>query len=170
MKDLRNKIMPCIEQGFFKKPRNIARGIDFDRKLYMIRRVFEQSNVDTYVVSMSSRTIVYKGMFLVKQLRRFYADLQDEACESALALVHSRFSTNTTPSWERAHPNRFILHNGEINTIRGNVDRMFAREETMPWELGLAEAHQTLIENGLRQQVILETDGKLMTGMQNPYA
>ena len=123
--------MPCIEQGFFKKPRNIARGIDFDRKLYMIRRVFEQSNVDTYVVSMSSRTIVYKGMFLVKQLRRFYADLQDEACESALALVHSRFSTNTTPSWERAHPNRFILHNGEINTIRGNVDRMFAREETM---------------------------------------
>src|SRR5699024_5206237 len=79
----------------------------------------------------SSRTIVYKGMFLVDQLRKFYPDLQDEDYVSAIAMVHSRFSTNTTPSWERAHPNRLILHNGEINTIRGNVDRMLAREETM---------------------------------------
>ena len=79
----------------------------------------------------SSRTIVYKGMFLVGQLRKFYTDLTEPDCESAIALVHSRFSTNTTPSWERAHPNRYILHNGEINTIRGNVDRMLAREETM---------------------------------------
>ncbi len=123
--------MPYMMQGILEKPRDIAAGIDFDRKLYVIRRVFEQSNDNTYVPSLSSRTIVYKGMFLVGQLRRFYCDLQDPDYESALALVHSRFSTNTTPSWERAHPNRIILHNGEINTIRGNVDRMFAREETM---------------------------------------
>jgi glutamate synthase (ferredoxin) len=93
--------------------------------------VFEQSNDNTYVASFSSRTIVYKGMFLVGQLRGFYLDLEQPEYESAIALVHSRFSTNTTPSWERAHPNRLILHNGEINTIRGNADRMLAREETM---------------------------------------
>ena len=123
--------MPHIMQCFLKKPEDTEKGLAFDRKLYVIRRVFEQSNDNTYVASLSSRTVVYKGMFLVCQLRRFYHDLQDEAYESAIALVHSRFSTNTTPSWERAHPNRFILHNGEINTIRGNVDRMLAREETM---------------------------------------
>ena len=100
----------------------------------MARRVFEQSNDDTYVVSLSSRTIVYKGMFLVEQLRLFFADLQDKDYESAIATVHSRFSTNTNPSWERAHPNRFIVHNGEINTIRGNVDKMLAREEKMESE------------------------------------
>ena len=97
----------------------------------MARREFEQSNDNTYVVSCSSRTVVYKGMFLVGQLRKFYPDLQDPDYESAIAMVHSRFSTNTNPSWERAHPNRFILHNGEINTIRGNADRMLSREETM---------------------------------------
>ncbi len=123
--------MPCICQCFVKRPADCARGLDFDRRLYVARRVFEQSNVNTYIPSFSSRTIVYKGMFLVGQLRQFYADLTDPDCESAIALVHSRFSTNTTPSWERAHPNRYILHNGEINTIRGNVDRMLAREETI---------------------------------------
>ncbi len=123
--------MPHISQCFVKRPENLARGIEFDRRLYIIRRQFEQSREDTYVCSLSSRTIVYKGMFLVGQLRRFYPDLQNSLYESAIAMVHSRFSTNTTPSWERAHPNRFILHNGEINTIRGNVDRMIAREETL---------------------------------------
>ncbi|BAK97956.1 glutamate synthase large subunit [Oscillibacter valericigenes Sjm18-20] len=123
--------MPHICQCFVKRPAGCVRGLDFDRKLYVARRVFEQSNVTTYVPSLSSRTIVYKGMFLVGQLREFYPDLSDLDCESAIALVHSRFSTNTNPSWERAHPNRYILHNGEINTIRGNVDRMLAREETM---------------------------------------
>ncbi|MCD7787990.1 MAG: glutamate synthase large subunit [Firmicutes bacterium] len=123
--------MPHIMQGFVRRPDGIARGLDFDRKLYVIRRVFEKSNEMTYVASLSSRTIVYKGMFLVHQLRRFYLDLQDTDYESAISMVHSRFSTNTTPSWERAHPNRMILHNGEINTIRGNCDRMLAREETM---------------------------------------
>ncbi|MCR4693293.1 MAG: glutamate synthase large subunit [Firmicutes bacterium] len=123
--------MPYIMQCFLKRPENIEKGIDFDRKLYVIRRVFEHCGEGTYVVSLSSRTIVYKGMFLVGQLRNFYHDLQSEDYKSAIAMVHSRFSTNTNPSWERAHPNRFLLHNGEINTIRGNADRMLAREETM---------------------------------------
>ena len=123
--------MPYIMQGFVKKPKDVNKGIDFDRKLYVARRVFEQTAEDTYVCSLSSRTIVYKGMFLVGQLRTFFKDLTDESYESAIALVHSRFSTNTNPSWERAHPNRFIVHNGEINTIKGNADRMLSREETM---------------------------------------
>lgn len=123
--------MPCIEQCFVARPEGVGRGLDFDRRLYIARRVFEQSSSGTYVVSLSSRTVVYKGMFLVGQLRRFYLDLRDPDYESAIATVHSRFSTNTIPSWERAHPNRMILHNGEINTIRGNIDRMLAREETM---------------------------------------
>ncbi len=123
--------MPCIEQCFIKRPCSISQGVDFDRKLYVIRREFEHSSIDTYIPSLSSRTIVYKGMFLVEQLRGFYLDLQDAAYESSIAMVHSRFSTNTNPSWERAHPNRVILHNGEINTIRGNADRMIAREETL---------------------------------------
>ncbi len=123
--------MPHIVQCFVKKPEGVKKGIEFDRRLYIIRREFEQSNDNTYVCSLSSRTIVYKGMFLVGQLRKFYLDLQKDDYKSALALVHSRFSTNTNPSWERAHPNRVILHNGEINTIRGNFDRMLAREETM---------------------------------------
>ncbi|MEY8322607.1 glutamate synthase large subunit [Lachnospiraceae bacterium 54-11] len=123
--------MPHIMQAFIKKPVGVEKGIAFDRLLYVARRVFEQSSDDTYVVSLSSRTIVYKGMFLVGQLRTFFADLQDKDYESAIAMVHSRFSTNTNPSWERAHPNRFIVHNGEINTIRGNADKMLAREENM---------------------------------------
>ena len=123
--------MPTIQQAFVKRPGDAARGLEFDRRLYVARRVFEQSNDNTYVPSLSSRTVVYKGMFLVGELRKFYLDLQNRDYHSAIACVHSRFSTNTNPSWERAHPNRLILHNGEINTIRGNADRMLAREETM---------------------------------------
>ena len=123
--------MPSIWQCFIKKPAKVSKGIDFDRKLYVVRRVFEQASNGTYVPSLSSRTIVYKGMFLVHDLRLFYADLQDPDYESAIGMVHSRFSTNTNPSWMRAHPNRFILHNGEINTIKGNTDAMLAREESI---------------------------------------
>ena len=123
--------MPYISQCFIERPKDCAKGIDFDRRLYIVRREFEQSSEDTYICSLSSRTIVYKGMFLVMQLRKFYDDLQDHDYETAIAIVHSRFSTNTTPSWNRAHPYRMIAHNGEINTIRGNIDRMLAREETM---------------------------------------
>ena len=138
------EVMPYIAQGFVAKPVQVKPGLDFDRKLYVARRVFEQSNEDTYVVSLSSRTIVYKGMFLVGELRRFFADLQDEDYRSAIAIVHSRFSTNTNPSWMRAHPYRFIVHNGEINTIRGNADKMAAREENMESEYFKYDMHKVL--------------------------
>lgn len=117
--------MPSIYQAF------VQGDTDLEQKLYVIRREFEKSCKETYVASLSSRTIVYKGMFLVSQLRKFYLDLQDENYKSAIAIVHSRFSTNTTPSWQRAHPNRYIAHNGEINIIRANVNKMLAREESM---------------------------------------
>lgn len=123
--------MPYIMQCFIEKPKTCQQRMDFERILYVIRREFEKSSPQTYVVSLSSSTIVYKGMFLVHQLRQFYDDLQDHDYHSAIALVHSRFSTNTNPSWQRAHPNRMIAHNGEINTIRGNANRMLAREETL---------------------------------------
>ena len=122
---------PAIYQAFIKRPQGMENDQDFDRKLYVIRRVFEQSNDNTYVPSLSCRTIVYKGMFLVGQLRTFFLDLLDADYESAIAMVHSRFSTNTNPSWLRAHPNRLVVHNGEINTIKSNVDKMLAREETI---------------------------------------
>ncbi|MCR5543932.1 MAG: glutamate synthase large subunit [Eubacterium sp.] len=130
--------MPVIEQVFIERPANLNSAennsnpdLEFDRILYIIRREFEQSNVNTYVPSLSCRTIVYKGMFLVGQLRTFFLDLEDKDYVSAIAMVHSRFSTNTNPSWKRAHPNRLMVHNGEINTIKGNADKMLAREETM---------------------------------------
>ena len=136
--------MPQIWQGFVARPEECPKGLDFDRKLYFARREFEQSNELTYVCSLSSRTIVYKGMFLVHELRRFYKDLQQESFVSAIATVHSRFSTNTTPSWQKAHPNRIIVHNGEINTITGNADKMLAREETMSCELFRDQMHKIL--------------------------
>ncbi|HBE15172.1 MAG TPA: glutamate synthase large subunit [Ruminococcaceae bacterium] len=166
--------MPHIEQCFINRPQDIKRGIDFDRKLYVVRRSFEQSNEDTYVASLSSRTIVYKGMFLVGDLRRFYLDLADEAYESAIALVHSRFSTNTFPSWQKAHPNRMIVHNGEINTIRGNSDKMLAREENM--------ASQYLMGDMDKVLPVINPDGSdsarldntleflVMSGMELPLA
>ena len=166
--------MPRIIQAFIRKPADVEPGLDFDRKLYIARRIFEQSNDNTYVVSMSSRTIVYKGMFLVGQLRTFFADLQDEAYESAIAMVHSRFSTNTNPSWERAHPNRFIVHNGEINTIRGNADKMLAREETMASPYFEGELHKILPvvnTNGSDSAMLDNTlEFLTMSGMPLPLA
>lgn len=123
--------MPFVMQCRVLRPSALPAGLPFERRLYLVRRQFEKSCADTYVASLSSRTVVYKGMLLVKQLGEFYPDLADETFTTAMAMVHSRFSTNTEPSWHRAHPNRLIAHNGEINTIRGNADRMLAREETM---------------------------------------
>ncbi len=123
--------MPHIMQAFIKKPKDCEKGIAFDRKLYVARMVFEKRETETYVVSCSSRTIVYKGMFLVKQLRLFYEDLNSLDYHSAIGIVHSRFSTNTNPSWQRSHPNRMMVHNGEINTITGNVDKMLSRENIL---------------------------------------
>ena len=136
--------MPAIWQCFITRPAHIACGLAFERFLYLLRRRFERRCPDAYVVSMSASTIVYKGMLLVGQLRAFYADLLDERYESALAMVHSRFSTNTQPSWKRAHPNRMIAHNGEINTIRGNRGRMQARESV--WDSPfLRENHKDVL-------------------------
>ena len=125
------RTMPRIRQCFLKRPDAFAAGQEFDRRLYLLRRTYERQNTEAYVCSLSCRTIVYKGMMLVNQLRSFYDDLQDVRYASRMAMVHSRFSTNTFPSWSKAHPQRMLLHNGEINTIRGNHDRMKAREETM---------------------------------------
>lgn len=166
--------MPHIVQAFIKKPEGVEKGLDFDRKLYIARRVFEQSNDNTYVVSMSSRTIVYKGMFLVGQLRTFFADLQDKDYESAITMVHSRFSTNTNPSWERAHPNRFMVHNGEINTIRGNADKMQAREENMASAHLKGQLHKVLPVVDRRGSDSAMLDNTLeflvMSGMELPLA
>ena len=166
--------MPHIMQGFVKKPATVKKGLDFDRRLYIARRLFEQSSEDTYVVSFSSRTVVYKGMFLVGQLRTFFADLQSDDFVSAIAMVHSRFSTNTNPSWERAHPNRFMVHNGEINTIRGNADKMLAREENMESEYLKGQMHKVLpaiSKTGSDSAMLDNTlEFLVMSGMDLPLA
>ena len=166
--------MPQIVQAFLQKPQEVEAGLPFDRRLYIARREFEQSNDNTYVVSMSSRTIVYKGMFLVGQLRTFFPDLQDPLYESAIALVHSRFSTNTNPSWERAHPNRLLVHNGEINTIRGNADKMLAREENMESPYLKDQMHKILpvVNRDGSDSAMLDNtlEFLVMSGMELPLA
>ena len=166
--------MPSIWQCFIKKPARVSKGIDFDRRLYIVRRVFEQASNGTYVPSLSSRTIVYKGMFLVHDLRLFYLDLQDEDYESAIGMVHSRFSTNTNPSWMRAHPNRFILHNGEINTIKGNTDAMLAREESIESPILQDDMNKTLpiINTSGSDSAMLDNalEFMVMNGMDLPLA
>ena len=151
--------MPDIWQAFIEKPADCEQGLAFDKKLYAVRLAFEKAdNHKTYICSLSSRTIVYKGMFLVHELRTFYKDLQSSEYTSALALVHSRFSTNTNPSWQRAHPNRLLAHNGEINTIRGNVDRMLARNG----EVDTSGSDSAMLDNTLEYFV--------MKGMPLPLA
>jgi glutamate synthase (ferredoxin) len=127
---------PCIRQVFIQRGSDQRDDLSFERKLYVIRKRAEKairySGMNGghffYVASLSARTIVYKGMLTPEQVIAFFPDLSDPAVESALAVVHSRFSTNTFPSWERAHPNRYLIHNGEINTLRGNINWMHARE------------------------------------------
>lgn len=135
--------MPTIRQIFIKKNPEIKDEKSFERVLFVIRKRAENlirygseaKDKSFYIASLSPKTIVYKGMLTPEQVRDFYVDLQDKDMVSAIALVHSRFSTNTFPSWERAHPNRYIIHNGEINTIRGNVNWMHAREANLQSEL-----------------------------------
>ena len=168
------RTMPRIRQCFLARPAGIAAGSDFDRRLYILRRVFEKQDTNTYICSLSGRTIVYKGMMLVSQLRSFYDDLQDVRYTSQLAMVHSRFSTNTFPSWSKAHPQRMLLHNGEINTIRGNHDRMKAREETMR-SLVMGEEMRRVLpvvtENGSDSQMLDNTlEFLCMNGFPLPLA
>ncbi|SFU75309.1 glutamate synthase large subunit [Butyrivibrio sp. M55] len=166
--------MPHISQCFIERPSDAARGIEFDRRLYCLRREYEKSSEDTYICSFSSRTIVYKGMFLVGQLRKFYEDLLSPDYRTAIALVHSRFSTNTTPSWQRAHPYRMIAHNGEINTIRGNSDRMLAREETMSSDVfgdDLSKVYPVISSSGSDSAMLDNTlEFLYMNGMDLPLA
>ena len=166
--------MPFICQCFLKRPEGVNKGLDFDRRLFCLRREYEQSSEDTYICSLSSRTIVYKGMFLVGQLRNFYEDLLSKDYKTAIALVHSRFSTNTTPSWQRAHPYRMIAHNGEINTIRGNADRMLAREETMSGAVltdDLKKVYPVIAASGSDSAMLDNTlEFLYMNGMELPLA
>lgn len=131
--------MPFIKQIFIGKNPLITDTQAFERKLYVIRRRAEKAALENgtcfYVSSLSSKTIVYKGMLSAEQVDEFYKELGNTAVESAIALVHSRYSTNTFPSWERAHPNRYLIHNGEINTLRGNVNWMAAREGNLKSKL-----------------------------------
>lgn len=135
--------MPRFIQVFIGRSEDIKSLMEFERKLYIIRKRAEKNIMPLceskggtfYISSLSCKTIVYKGMLTAEQLRNFYLDLADLDFISALAMVHSRFSTNTFPSWERAHPNRYIVHNGEINTIRGNVNWMRARQNGMDSDL-----------------------------------
>ena len=117
--------MPHMSQLFVAAPQGIG-GVDLDRRVYPLRKRAERNGV--YFPSLSSRTMVYKGMLTTMQLPQYFPDLRDTRCTSAIAIVHSRFSTNTFPSWPLAHPFRFVAHNGEINTVRGNRNRMHARE------------------------------------------
>jgi glutamate synthase domain-containing protein 2/glutamate synthase domain-containing protein 1/glutamate synthase domain-containing protein 3 len=127
---------PAMRQVFIGRGAGIADPLTFERKLYVIRRLAEkQINCDSapgsgafYIASLSARTVVYKGMLLSEQVRAYFPDLSNPWVESAIALVHSRFSTNTFPSWHRAHPYRYVTHNGEINTVKGNVNFMHARQ------------------------------------------
>src|ERR1700749_2764678 len=130
---------PVIRQVFIARGANCADADALERKLYVIRK---QSHKELrsrglpdqsafYIASLSTRTIIYKGMIIAERLAHYYNDLRDERVESALALVHARFSTNTFPSWELAHPFRFLAHNGEINTLRGNINWMMARRHSM---------------------------------------
>lgn len=125
---------PFMEQVFIQRSPDLADDMVFERKLYVLRKLahsaIRPTGIDEhwYISSMSCRTIVYKGMLMPIQVGQYYPDLRDPDMETALGLVHSRFSTNTFPSWDRAHPYRYIAHNGEINTMRGNINWMLARQ------------------------------------------
>jgi glutamate synthase (ferredoxin) len=132
---------PFMEQAFIRRNGDIADDMAFERKLYVIRKLAHNAirppgiDISWYVASLSARTIVYKGMLMPIQVGEYFPDLKDPDLESALGLVHSRFSTNTFPSWDRAHPYRYIAHNGEINTMRGNINWMLARQSMFQSEL-----------------------------------
>ena len=150
---------PVIRQIFIGRSEDIPDDLAFERKLYVIRKrvrkAVKRSSIPQrgafYIPSLSYKTIIYKGMLIADQLETFYPDLTDPAVESALALVHSRFSTNTFPNWARAHPYRYIAHNGEINTLRGNINWMHARESKFQSKLFGPDLHKIL--------PVIDTDG-----------
>ncbi|HZH58123.1 MAG TPA: glutamate synthase central domain-containing protein, partial [Metabacillus sp.] len=156
---------PVVRQVFIGANESIQDNITFERKLYVIRKQAEnwarECELRFYFTSLSSSTIVYKGLLTPEQVDAFYLDLQDEDFVSAFSLVHSRFSTNTFPSWERAHPNRYLIHNGEINTLRGNMNWMKAREQQF-----VSEAFGEDLEKVLP---ILDADGSDSSILDNAF-
>ncbi|MEQ1613198.1 MAG: glutamate synthase central domain-containing protein, partial [Hyphomicrobiaceae bacterium] len=139
LSDMVRRTEPKHVQLFIGRPKSIKDEDAFERRLYITRKVisnvlysaYKGRDIGFYTVSLSSRTLVYKGMFLSYQVKAYYKDLSDKRVTSAMALVHQRFSTNTFPSWKLAHPYRMVAHNGEINTLRGNVNWMAARQDSV---------------------------------------
>ena len=137
--DMVKAVEPLHRQIFIGRPRSIEDQDEFERRLYLVRKVvsdalykaYKGRDIGHYTVSLSSRTLVYKGMFLSWQVKKYYQDLSDPRLATSMALVHQRFSTNTFPSWKLAHPYRMVAHNGEINTLRGNVNWMAARQDSV---------------------------------------
>ncbi|MCG8366500.1 MAG: glutamate synthase large subunit [Pseudanabaenales cyanobacterium] len=171
---------PFIEQVFIQRAPDLTDDLAFDRKLYIIRKrshvAIRASQADPYwyLSSISCRTIVYKGMLMPSQVGKYFPDLSHPDLESALALVHSRFSTNTFPSWERSHPYRYIAHNGEINTLRGNINWMHARQSLFESDLfgdDLQRAHPLINVNG-SDSTIFDNTLELLTlaGRSLPHA
>lgn len=159
------KTQPFVRQVFIGASDDITEQLVFERKLYIIRKQAEKfgaaNGTGFYFASLSSSTIVYKGLMTPSKVSSFYIDLQDEDFESGFSLVHSRFSTNTFPSWERAHPNRYLIHNGEINTIRGNINWMKAREQQFVSEVFGDDLEKVL--------PLLDTDGSDSSILDNAF-
>src|SRR5215510_9658984 len=126
--DSAKAVEPVFKQVFVGRNSYVKNVDDFERKLYLIRKRIEKTTTELYFDSLSARTLIYKGMLSAEQMETYFPDLADSRVTSALAVVHQRFSTNTFPSWSLAHPFRYISHNGEINTLRGNINWMKARE------------------------------------------
>ncbi len=166
---------PVIRQVIVEASEDIEDQDAFERRLYVIRRVVElEAGRDLALPSFSSRTMVYKGMLTAPQLPRYFTDLRDPRVASRLALVHSRFSTNTFPSWELAHPYRMIAHNGEVNTLRGNVNWMRARESQLASELFGDELHKVIpvVRDGGSDSAIFDNVLELLvlSGRSIPHA
>jgi glutamate synthase (ferredoxin) len=174
--------MPFMRQVFIGRSKDIADYKAFERKLYVIRKCAENAIRYTegegsdcfYIASLSCKTIVYKGMLTATQIDKYYLDLNDADLDSCLAMVHSRFSTNTFPSWERAHPNRYIVHNGEINTLRGNVNWMRARQATLETDIfgdDLTKVFPIVNEDGSDSAMFDNTlEFLTLTGRSIPHA
>ena len=169
--ELAREAMPLIEQVFVSS-NDLITGMDLERRLFRARNRSER-DIGLYLCSLSSKTIVYKGMVTTLQLEPFYPDLSDERFESLLALVHSRFSTNTFPSWPLAHPFRFIAHNGEINTVKGNANWMAARESQLSSELlGNIEQLKPIVSKGASDSATFDEVLELLvlSGRSLPHA
>jgi len=174
--------MPVIRQLFVEGAEEVQDETELERRLYVMRKRIEQlareqglsESGGLYVCSLSSRTIVYKGLLLPEQMPHFFLDLKNPEVESALAVVHSRFSTNTFPSWERSHPYRMVAHNGEINTLRGNINWMHAREKALESPLfgdDLDKLIPVIDENGSDSQMFDNAlEFLVQTGRELPHA